>query len=339
MLSDFVKEVYVRAGWPAREAEIEAEVLVWANLRGVDSHGVLHMTWYLENIDKGLINKKANIAIEKETSATLLIDADRALGPVATTFAMNKAMEKAKEAGIGWAQIRNLTHQGSMGYYSEMAAENDMAGIAIACHPPNTAPYGSRGAGIHNSPITISVPAKRHPPLNLDMANSVAAGGKIWLAIDKGISIPEGWGLDKDGNQTTDPKQVATLLPVGGPKGSGLALMFECLASVMVGNPLLEPVLLGQRSASHHLNNSIVAAINIAQFTDIEEYKMHIDNLIDGIKCLPKAEGFAEILVPGELEYRTHLDRIKNGIPLPEGTINRLRNMADKFGIKVPFDV
>ena len=333
-LKDFVKEVYIQLGWPPSEAEIEAEVLVWANLRGVDSHGVVHMTWYLENIDKGIMNQKPNIVVERETSAALLIEADRALGPVVTTFAMKKAMEKAKGVGIGWVQIRNLTHQGAIGYYSEMAAKKDMAGICIACHPPTTAPYGARVAGVHNAPIAISVPAKRHPPLNLDMANSVAAGGKIFLAIDKGIPLPLGWALDKDGNPTTDPKQAVTLLPVGGPKGSGLALMFECLTSVMVGNPLLEPVLMGQRAAS--MNNSIVAAINIAMFTDIEKYKTHIDNLIDGIKALPKAEGFTEIFVPGELKERAYLDRMKNGIPLPAGTVSRLLSIADRFGVKVP---
>jgi len=354
MLKEFTREVFIRVGMPPNDAEVEAEALVWANLRGVDSHGVLRIPWYVDNVDKEAMNPKPNIRIEKETPATLLIEADRAFGPVVTIMAMNRAMEKAKTVGIGWVLIRNLTHQGALGFYSQMAAKKDMAGIAFVCSPPNTAPYGAKVAGVHNSPIAISVPAKRHRPLTLDMATSVAAGGKIWLAIDKGIPIPEGWALDKDGNPTIDPNKVDCYLPTGGPKGSGLAMMFECLSSVMVGNPLLEPTLLGRegkpqaqgekaatagvppRYVGRNMQNSIVAAIDISMFTDAESYKEHIDNLIDVIKALPKAEGFGEIFVPGELEERTFDERSKSGIPLPEGTVRNLRSIAERFGIKLP---
>ena len=353
-LKEFTKEVFIRVGMPPKDAEIEAEALIWANLRGVDSHGVLRIPWYVDNVDKGVMNPKPNIRIEKETPATLLIEADRAFGPVVTIMAMNQAMEKAKKVGIGWVLIRNLTHQGALGFYSQMAAKKDMAGIVLVCSPPNTAPYGAKAAGVHNSPIAISVPAKHHRPLSLDMATSVAAGGKIWLAIDKSIPIPEGWALDKDGNPTTDPNKVACYLPAGGPKGSGLALMFECLSSVMAGNPLLEPMLFGRgiesqaqgkkvtttgvppRYAGRNMQNSVVAAINISMFTDVESYKEHIDNLIDGIKALPKADGFDEIFVPGEPEERTFDERSKNGIPLPEGTVRNLLSIAERFGIKLP---
>jgi len=245
-LKEFTKEVFVRVGMPPEDAEAEAGALIWANLRGVDSHGVLRIPWYVENVDKGVMNPKPNIQVVKETPATLLVEADRAMGPVVTIFVMNLVVKKAKKVGVGWALIRNLTHQGALGYYSQMAAKQDMAGIVFVCNPPNMAPHGARVAGVHNSPIAISVPAKRHHPLNLDMATSVVAGGKLWLAVDKGVPIPEGWALDKNGNPTTDPKQVGALLPFGGPKGSGLALMFECLSSVMAGNPMLEPALLGK---------------------------------------------------------------------------------------------
>jgi len=335
-LQEFTKEVFIRVGLPSQDAEIEAEVLVWANLRGVDSHGVLRIPWYLERVDKGQMNPRPNIQVLKETPATILIEADCAFGPVVTTFAMKRVMEKAKEVGIGWGLIRNTTHQGAMGYYPLMAAKEDMAGIAIVCSPPNMVPYGARAAGVHNSPIAIAVPAKRHRPLILDMATSVAAGGKLLLAIDKGASIPEGWALDKDGNPTTDPQRATILIPIGGPKGSGLALMFECLSSIMVGNPLLEPVLLGTERDRRHVQNSVVAAIDIGTFTDVEEYKEHIDHLIEGLKTLPKAEGFDEILIPGEPEDRVYEDRIQHGIPLPPGTIRHLRSVAERFEIELP---
>ncbi len=353
-LHEFTKKVFVQAGLPSKDAENEADVLVWANRRGADSHGVLRIHFYLENIDKGLMNPKPNIRVTKETAATLLIDADRALGPIVTIFAMNRAIEKAREVGICWAIIRNLTHQGALGYYSLMAAEKDMAGIVFVCGLPNMAPYGARVAGVHNSPISISVPAKRHPPLILDMANSVVARGKIRLAIDKGIPIPEGWALDKDGNPTTQLTNIGALLPIAGPKGSGLALMFECLSSVMVDNPLLETELLSkniepvsQRKkqrvkrvrpgyATPYTQNGVVAAIDISKFTNVESYKEHIDSLIDGLKALPKAGGFSEILVPGELKDRTDQERSRNGIPLPEGTIRNIQSVAERYNVKLP---
>jgi len=353
-LKQFAKEIFVRVGMPPEDAETESTVLIWANLRGVDSHGVLLIPWYVENVDKCMMNPKPNIQIMKETPATLLIDADRAFGAVVTMFAMNRVIEKAKEVGVCWAAIRNNTHQGAIGYYALMAAEKGMAGLTFACNPPNMVPYGAKVPGVHNSPIAISVPAKRHRPLILDMATSVVAAGKIHLALDKGVPIPVGWAIDKDGNPTTDPKEGMALLPFGGPKGSGLALMFECLSSVMVGNPMLEPALLdkevgpltqGEKPeviqvrpgySSRHIQNSVVVAIDISTFTDVEGYKEHIDNLIDGLKALPKAEGFSEIFVPGEPENRTFDDRSRNGIPLPEGTVRKLRDIAQRFDIRLP---
>ena len=352
-LKAFAKEVFLKLGMSPGDAEIEADVLLWANRRGVDSHGVVLIPWYVENVDKGVMNPKPKIVVEKETPATLLAEADRAFGPPVTVWAMKQMMEKAKKVGIGWGIVKNLTHQGAMGYYALMAAEAGMAGLTFVTNPPNMAPFGAKAAGVHNSPIAISVPAKRHLPLILDMATSVAAGGKITVAIDKNIPIPLGWALDKEGNPTTDAKKAAILLPFGGAKGSGLAMMFECLSSVMSGNPFLGPALMGaapstdagkisdpkwQRPAHlvRHIQNSVICAIDIATFTDVETYKEHIDNLIDGIKGLHKAEGVTEIFVPGEPEWRTSEERTKNGVPLPDRTIENLRRVAERFKVKLP---
>lgn len=335
-LRDFTREVFIRAGVQPGDAEIEADVLVWANLRGVDSHGVLRIPWYMDLMDKGVINPRPNIQVLRDTPAALLVDADRALGPVITTWAMRSAIQKASEVGIGWCLIRNTTHQGAMGYYPLMAALENMAGIVFTCSPPNMAPHGAKAAGVHNSPIAICVPGLRHRPLMLDMATSIAAFGKLRLARDRGERIPVGWALDKDGNATTDPHLAVILLPFGGPKGSGLALMFECLSSLMVGNPLLEPALQGRPSASTDRQNSVVVAINIGMFTDVEDYKAHVDAVIDGIKALPPAEGSTEVLVPGEPECRNHEERVRDGIPLPEGTIQNLRKVAERFKMKMP---
>jgi ureidoglycolate dehydrogenase (NAD+) len=149
--------------------------------------------------------------------------------------------------------------------------------------------------------------------------------------------IPEGWALDEDGNPTTDPQLAAILLPFGGPKGSGLALMFECLASLMAGNPLLGPALEAKQKVRRSgRQNSVVAAINIGTFTDPESYKANVDQVIDGIKDLPRAEGTDEVFVPGEPENRVYQKRVREGIPLPAGTVRKIRAVAERLGIEPP---
>ena len=337
VLQAFTSDVFVKVGMPPKDAQIEAEVLVWANLRGVDSHGVLRIPSYVRSVQNGSMNPKPDIRITKETPATLLIDCDFAFGPVVTVYAMRKVIEKARQVGIGWAQLRKTSHQGAMAYYPLIAVEHDMAGIAFVCSPPNTAPFGARVPGVHNSPIAIAVPARKHRQLVLDMATSVAAGGKVMLARDKGIAMPEGWALDKDGRATTDPNLVGALLPTGGYKGSGLAIMFESLTGIMVGNPLLGPVLSGgQRPPGQ---NSVVAAIDISAFTDVEGYKANVDTVIEGLRALPPADGFDQVMVPGEPEDRMEEERRRDGIPLPGGTVANLQEVASNLGVELPPDL
>ena len=334
-LQTFTEQVFVAAGLPPADAAIEAEVLVWANLRGVDSHGVLRIPSYLSSIANGGMNPTPDIRVVKETPAMALIDADWAFGPVVTTVAMEQAISKAREVGIGWVLIRNTTHQGAMGYYTTMAVEQGMVGIATVSNLPNMAPYGARVPGLHNAPISIGAPAGRHESLLLDMATSVAAHGKISVAIDKGIDIPEGWALDKAGKATTSPAAVAMLLPFGGYKGSDLAMMMEALTGLMVGNPAIAPKLAGD-PAQARSQNSFVAALDIAMFTDLPAYRANIDALVDAIKGLPKADGIDEILVPGEPEARVRQQRLREGIPLPDGTIRNLQSAAEQLEVEVP---
>ncbi len=335
-LEAFAMEVFRRAGMPAEAAATEAHVLVWANLRGVDSHGVLRIPYYLKSVEAGSYKVNPDIRVIKETPALVVVDADHSFGPVAGILAMERAMDKAAAVGIGWGAVRNTTHMGSMAYYTLMAAERDMIGVAVTTNPPNMAPFGAKAAGVHNSPLSIAVPAGACRPLCLDMATSVAAGGKLQLASDKGVSIPLGWALDANGEPTTDPNQGRILLPAGGYKGSSLALMFECLSSILVGVPLLAPHLSGTAAAAPGTNNGVVAAISVAAFTDVNEFKRNVDATVEGIKALPAAEGFGEVMVPGEPEDRVYAERLQKGVPLPEGTINNLRAVADTRGLAQP---
>lgn len=336
ILKSFMKELFLEMDFPAEDAEVGADSLVWANLRGVDSHGVLRFRWFAQMAGNGQLNPKPNIRILKETPAILFIDGDRALGAVVATYAMKRAMEKAKEVGIGWVLVTNAVTPLAIGYYTEMAAKADMVGIATTFSRPNMAPYGARDSGVHNGPLSIAVPAKHHRPVLLDMATSVVARGKIDLAIDKGTSIPEGWALDKSGKPTTDPHQASIMLPFGGYKASDLSFMFECLTGIMAGDPLVGPALLKRGNDPRHRQNDILAAIDIARFTDVESYKEHVKDLIDGVKGLPKAEGFDRIYVAGEPEDEAYDHRVQHGIPLPQGTISHLRIVAEQLGVKMP---
>ena len=336
VLQAFAAKVFEGLGMPARDAATEAEVLVWANLRGIDSHGVQRVAAYSRAVDSGGMNPRPRIRVERETAATVLIEADHAFGPVVTVQAMERVIEKARAAGIGWGLIRNTSHQGAMAYYTQMAARAGLAGLAVVCSPPNMAPPGAKQAGTHNSPIAVAVPGSRRPAISLDMATSVAAGGKLDVARDKGIAIPEEWALDAEGRPTTDPAQSTFLRPAAGYKGYGLALIFECLSSLMVGNPLLATTISGVNAPSRGTQNSFVAAIDIAAFTDVEAFKRDVDRLADSINGLATVDGAPPILVPGQPEEQVLAERIANGIPLPPGTVAKLRAAAKRFGLELP---
>lgn len=335
-LKDFTKKIFKTLGMSDSYADLEADMLVWANLHGIDSHGVLRVPWYAALIENEEMDPKGEMKIASETPATLIVDANLSPGPAATVFTTEHVIKKASVAGICWGVIRNVTHQGPLSYYTLMPVKAGMIGIAIVCSPPNMAPYGAKAAGLHNSPISIAVPGKNGNAVVLDFATSIAAGGKIYHAKDSGTPIPLGWALDMDGNPTTDPNLAKIWLPFERHKGSGLAMMFECLTSVLVNNPLCSPVLSGKMDTPHRgRQNALVAAIDISAFTGIETYRQNIDDFVSGIKRLPRS-GTGEIMVPGEPEQKFRMERERDGIPLPEGTVRRLCKVANKYSVSLP---
>ena len=336
-LQEFIASVFAHAGLPYEDAALEAEVLVWANLRGIDSHGVLRIESYLEKVDMGAYKVRPEIRVTKETPATLLVDGDQCFGPIATKMAMGKAIEKARTVGIGWALLRNHGHQGAMAYYTHMAAAEGMAGMTVCTNPPNMAPPGASAVATHNSPLSIAVPAKRHQPISLDMATSIVANGKLAYARDQRMEMPADWALDENGVPTTDPFKAKLLRPVGGYKGYGMALLFECITGVLVGNPLLVPYIREQQPIPvQGVQNSFVCAIDVDTFTDQDDYRQNIDELIDTMHATPVLEGSPPIQVPGEIENAICEQRTRDGIPLPEGTVDKLRVAAERFKLELP---
>ena len=332
-LRRFTHEVFVRAGMPPADAAIVADVLVWADLRGVDSHGVSRITMYLRLIDDGDMNLTPSIKIRTETSASVLVDADRAAGPIAMTTAMNAAVRKARDAGVGLGLVRATTHTAALGYYTLMAAQEGMAAIALAASTPFMAYHGTRAAGVSTNPISIAVPGGARGPVVLDMATGVVARGKLVQARKTGRPIPAGWALDRDGNPTTDPQAALIPLPLGGPKGSGLSLMIELITSLVVSNPIIASALEVAGDGTRHRQNGLVLAIDLRRFGDPEAFRSEVDRVIAALKALPHAPGVLEVLMPGERGSRAFEDRTRDGIPLPRAIVDELRGVATRFGV------
>jgi len=330
-LKGYAAALLEAAGYTPEHAERTAEILVWANARGAESHGVLRIPRYGEMVETGLIDPRAVPSVVSREGAVAVVEAARAPGPSGMVVAMDTAIEIAAETGIGWCSARNITHAGAVGYFALRAAERGCLGIVISASGPLMAYHGARVAGLSTNPISIAVPT-RGLPLLLDMSTSTVALGKILHAKDKGTPIPEGWAIDAEGAPATDPAKVATLTPLGGPKGSGLSLMIEVLASVLVSNPAISSVLSGQKGAM----NGAALALRIGAFADPDVFATQIAELAERLKALPTAQGTDEILMPGERGFRLAAERRVAGIPIAKGTVDRLAALGARYGIAPP---
>lgn len=332
-LRRFTAGVFVRLGMPEADAAIVADVLVWADLRGVESHGVMRIPMYVRLIEAGDLNPKPGITTRTETPSSVVIDMDRAAGPIAMTTAVTAAVRKAREAGVGVAFARGTTHTAALGYYTSMAAREAMAAIALAASVPMMAYHGSRTAGASTSPISIAVPGGARGPVVLDMATSVIAMGKLTQARQAGRTLPEGVAIDASGVPTTDPELARLPLPLGGPKGSGLSLMIELITSLVVANPILADALEGTAEGGHHRQNGLCVAIDVGRYCDPQAFRDQVDRVVEAVKALPRAPDVAEILVPGERGDRTLEARSRDGIPITRATFDDLRRIADRLGL------
>jgi ureidoglycolate dehydrogenase (NAD+) len=332
----FVSAIFNAAGVEPAMADTWARVLVWANLRGVDSHGILRIPRYLELLAKGAINPTPNITVEHRAGAIAVMEADRAPGAVAMTRAVQEAIGRAREVHIGWCAVRNITHAGAVGYYALQAVEAGMAGLVMTASGPMMAYHGSSKAGVSTNPLAIAVPAAMRRPFLLDMSTASVPNGKVLDARDRGAQVPHGWGIDADGRDTTDPNRIATLLPVGGAKGSGLSFMLECLCSLAVGNPRIAPVLSGAGGSDSPLMNGVAMAIDLRAIGDLDAFTREADRLGDAIAGLPPAQGVERILLPGERGDRTMAEREARGIPIANGTWSRIVSAAQRVGVAAP---
>jgi LDH2 family malate/lactate/ureidoglycolate dehydrogenase len=315
------------------DAAAVADSLVWANLRGVDSHGVSRVPRYVELFDKGVSVPDATVTVERPRAAVAIVDAHAALGPVAMNRGADEAVAGARDCGIGWASVRGTVYTGSIGYYTSRAAAAGMAAVGVVAGMPNMAYAGARGAAVATSPLSVAVPAGRHELVLLDMATSVIALGRIAEFKAAGKQLPPGAAVTADGEPTTDPALASLPLPLGGAKGSGMSLVFELLASGLAANPIVPGYHSGDR---RHRQNAFILAVDVSAFTDPAEFAATVDDTVDAIKALPAAAGTAEVLVPGERGHRSERERRATGIPLGPKVWRELSGIATSLDVSVP---
>lgn len=343
-LRDYVIRFFLKHNVPLEDAQIVADVLLAADLRGVDSHGVIRLdTYYGSRLRKGLIDPHPQLKVLTETPSTLALDGGTGLGHVVGYKAMQMCIEKARQVGVGMVTVRNSNHYGIAGYYAMMALEHNMIGISFTNSQPLVAPTYGKTRFLGTNPIAVAVPAGKERPYVLDMATSIVPIGRITVYHKAGKKIPEGWGVDKDGNVTTDPGAVlngGALMPLGGTdlmrgyKGYGLALWVDIFAGVLAGAATGPEVGKTDRPANvgHYF-----AAIRVDAFRPVEEFKEEMDALIQGLKNAPKADGQERIYIHGEKEFELAEKYQREGIPLMKEVVESLIASGKEVG--VPFDL
>jgi len=329
---NFCTECFLKFDVPREDAEIIADHLVLANLRGVDSHGIIRIPYYTEGIRKGLVKPKAEISVVRESPSIALLDGGSGLGIPVAVKATILAIDKAKSAGVGVVGVRNLGHVGMLAYYIKKVVEHGLIGFTCVNAPAIMAPWGGRERIFGTNPLCIGFPMDEGKAIMLDMATSVMAHFKIKVAALRGEKIPERAALDRQGRPTTDSKEAfeGVLLPFGGYKGYGLVLAIEVLTSALLGALQSKYIELHPSTQG----GFFIVALDVNRFRNYDEYKKDLLHLVDLVKSCPPAEGVTEILIPGEIEEREVEKRIRDGIPLDITTWNELMNVAKELSVK-----
>jgi len=341
-LRALVARLFVAHGVPAEDADAVAEVLVEADLRGVESHGTTRVAGYLSMIRLGLLNPRPKVATLRETPVTALLDGDRGFGILVARRAMALAMDKARAAGVGCVAVRNVTHTGMIGFYPMMAAAAGLIGLAMNNGPAILPPFGGTTPTLATNPIAAAFPSGAEPPIVLDMATSMVAAGKLRLAAKQGRPIPEGWALDRHGAPTTDPVEAihhGFLQWAGGYKGFGLATVIEVLSGVLSGGLFgtdVPPLKTFGRDPL--ITSGFYLALDPERFLPLAEFRARVDRLVRQIKASARARGVVEVLVPGEPEHRCRAARVREGIPLSGVVLDELRALAAEAGVAVELD-
>jgi L-2-hydroxycarboxylate dehydrogenase (NAD+) len=337
VLSAFIKRAFEAAGLFSDDAEIVAGLMVEADLRGSDTHGVIRLPLYLRRLKAGGINARPHIRIVEERPATALVDGDNGMGHLVMRFAAMTAIEKAKAAGLAWVGARMSNHAGPAALYAMMPLAHDMIGLYLAVGSNNhLPPWGSTENLLGTNPIAIAIPAQDEAPVVLDMAPTVAAFGKVRLKMQRGEELPVGWMIGRDGKPLTDPKRAeqGLLLPIGDYKGYGLSLMVGLLAGALnqaaFGREVVDFV--KEQGKATNTGHAIVA-LSIEAFAPAAAFKRQVDAAVRVMRGAERLPGVERIWLPGEQSHRKRQDRMKNGIPVPKPLRESLDAAARELAI------
>ncbi len=322
--------------------------LIAADLRGIDSHGVARLSGYIRLWEANRINATPDIQIVHQTPSTAVVDGDAGFGLVIAPFAMQVAIEKAKNVGTGWVSVRNTNHFGIAGHHAMMALEHDMIGMAMTNASALVAPTFSIERMLGTNPIAVAIPAKEQPAFVADFATTTAANGKLEILQRKNADTPSGWVQDKEGQPSTDAnilKKQGALLPLGSDrehgshKGYALGSIVDIFSAVLSGasyGPWAPPfpayVPMPENMPGKGLGH-FFGAMRIDAFRPAEEFKEHMDNWIQRFRSAKPAEGFDKVLIPGDPEREAEHMRKSEGIPVVESVAEDLQLVAKKFGL------
>ncbi|RDV15190.1 Ldh family oxidoreductase [Pontibacter diazotrophicus] len=349
-LFDFTQDVFLHIGCPPNDAKLAAEVLLEADLRGVDSHGVARLSGYVRLWEAGRINPKPNMRIVHETPSTATVDGDGGLGLVIAPKAMDIAIDKAAKVGTGWVSVKNSNHFGIAGYHAMEALSSDMIGIAMTNASPLVAPTFSTDRMLGTNPIAVAIPTKNQPPFVADFATASAANGKLEILQRKEKKAPVGWIQTKEGDRSTNANELkdgGALLPLGSDKvhgshkGYALASIVDIFSAVLSGanyGPWVPPFVSFLPVAENLVGEGIghfLGAMRVDAFRPADEFKAHMDNWIETFRKAKVKKGQKAVLIPGDPEREMTEKRLKKGIPLLPPVARDLEELGKRFGIKL----
>jgi len=333
----FIALAFQTVGMPPEDARTVAGLMAEADLQGSDGHGVIRLPQYVRRIRAGGINLHPDVRVVKEKAAMALINGDNAMGHLVMKRAAELAIEKARVAGVAWVGAQWSNHAGPASLYARMPLAHDMIGLYFAVGNANhLPPWGGLDMLLSTNPIAAAIPAGEEPPVVLDMATTVAAYGKVKAKAARGEMMPEGWMIDREGKPLTDPKRAAEgfLLPIGGYKGYGLALVVGLLAGTLNGAAMgRDTIDFNHDSESPTNTGQAIVAIDPAAFGEIAEFKVAVDKLIRDLRASERMPGFDRIRMPGERSHEKAIAQRRDGIALPPSLMNALDRLAEELDI------
>jgi L-2-hydroxycarboxylate dehydrogenase (NAD+) len=344
----FTEAIFKKIGCPARDAVTAANALLSADLRGIDSHGVARLSGYVRLWEAKRVNAIPNITITHETPSTAVVDGDSGLGLVVAPFAMQVAIDKAKQVGTGWVSVSNSNHFGIAGHHAMMALENDMIGIAMTNASALVAPTFSIERLLGTNPICVAIPAGTEPAFVADLATTTAANGKLEILQRKSQQAPSGWIQDKDGHPSTNPHELkggGALLPLGGDrehgshKGYALGAVVDIFSAVLSGanyGPWVPPfpayVPMPENQPGKGIGH-FFGAMRIDAFRPAADFKQHMDQWIQRFRSAKTMKDQDRVLIPGDPEREAEAARLQNGIALLNAVAQDLKDLGERFGI------